>query len=80
MKITLDMFKLLCALCQLHPRYLSLIDGMGLKSGLDDEHFMTCYHHLEEAGIMAKHNSNFGSLLLLLLLDGDGSLTNLSLT
>lgn len=79
LKITMDMFKLLCGICQLNPRYLSLVEGMGLKSGLDDEHFMSCYRHMSmrEAGTRAKEISTFGKFLPLIL-DWDEFLTNCS--
>ena len=46
MKLTLDMFKLLCGFYQVNPRFIGLTDGMGYKLGPDDEHFMGCYTHL----------------------------------
>lgn len=46
MKITFDMFRLLCAFSCAPPRFLDLIRGMGYKSSPQDEHFMGCYCYL----------------------------------
>ena len=46
MKITLDMFRMLCVSSRVTPRYLDLIRGMGYKSGPADEHFMSCYCYI----------------------------------
>ena len=73
LKITLDMFKLLCGFSQVNPRFLSLIEGMGFKSGPDDEHFMSCYNHLSirEAGTGVKDISAFGKFFLWSWIDAD---------
>ena len=49
MKISLDMFQLLCTHVQVIPRFLSLIEGMRKKHFPKDEHFMSCYTHLSTA-------------------------------
>jgi hypothetical protein len=46
MKITFDMFRLLCAFSRMPLRFLDLIRGMGYKSSQRDEHFMSCYCYL----------------------------------
>jgi hypothetical protein len=46
MKITFDMFRMLCVSSCVTPQFLDLIRGMGYKSGPADEHFMSCYCYI----------------------------------
>lgn len=46
MKITLEMFKIICTFDRITPRFLSIIFGLGRKTASTDEHYMTCHHQL----------------------------------
>jgi hypothetical protein len=43
MKITVEMFKLLCIVSRIDVPFMILIAGMGKKSEPKDEHFMSSY-------------------------------------
>lgn len=53
MKITIDMFRLLCISSQIDSSFIALIISMGKKSEPRDEHFMSSYSHIY--GLQPKH-------------------------
>lgn len=73
MKITADMFKLLCIASQIDTSFMSLIINMGKKSEPKDEHFMSSYSQFyrlqpkcceEKLDRQSLQRLSFGELLL----------------
>ncbi|KAI6780597.1 uncharacterized protein J7T54_008515 [Emericellopsis cladophorae] len=47
-KVTLDMFRMLCLSVRANPRFIDLIRGMRSRIGPGDEHFINCYYSIDD--------------------------------